>query len=553
MNKIHRLYFRILRFLGSVSATTFLVLAAFQSCAMAEEPQNPNCVLANDRPAQVVAGEIGLNAGAIDELQEVFEKIASAARLRPALFVCQSGEFDAFAMELPDGKNRLVCVTTGLLARVRSDKNILARFIGHEIAHLLLRHSRKKAFNEQDAAADAYNDVSFISQRRSLNDIDKEAISYAFVNRVREFSRAMELEADEVGFLFASKAGFGLNSAEKISSMFRALGDNSVARYFDSHPGYLERQHLGSFLEKNEALVRQARNFVTAKKMPLLEKHVNQWINVLPESGAAYFYQGLWMISAKKHPAQITEAFEDSWARFERPSVGKIAQSIQGEALAAPLQLGIALYLEGEKLRSLSSTANLSNEDLNRFRQQTGWKSQLVVSVEQQAAPSFWHAVNAEGNIVISNLDSHKEERWMKPVRAWNAPRLPKELRNTVVKQVVEPEPRKIFSNIVDAARYGNEVDIYESLVAGSDANAQVSGITPLGAAVMAGNVANVQYLILAGANPNARDGFRYTAFDYALRTGRSDIVNAMRDGNETINSRGRPRPATSVAGLFAH
>ena len=501
------------------------------STAIKSQAEQPDCIKVSGNSAEYIAARVGLKPSAIVTLQGVFKRLAQVAKLTPELIVCDSKNFNAYARPAQFGRRSEIVVDAGTLAVVDTDVDVLARFIGHEFAHLYLSHNAEVRMHTNDLKANARLEAISTARRIGVDKVDFSKIQQAFEFQKMEFSRTIEFEADELGFNFATRAGYGLVAVERITTILKSVGDQAYASYSSSHPGYLERLQLGVFLEKNTANTQDARKLFASKNWLSLGKLWEKWIVDVPESATAHYYSGLWLNAAHAQPWKVTEAFEDSMLRFERPAVAVVTQRSQFEASAAPLLLALSLYDEGELMRSLSSASLLSSELLSQYKELTNWNSILVMGEEsdQNYASSLWHAVGADGVVVISNLDSHKDERWMKPVRAWNAPRQPKAWAG---KNAGQPSQRAIqrisFSDLVEAAAHGDEMDIYLQLKSGADANLQIAGISPLGSAVMAGKIENVSYLLIAGARPNVQDGFGRSPLDYALHAGRIDILEVL-------------------------
>ena len=530
MAKIKKLDRKILGISQGFFVALAIVFFVTTLPAVAQEDMSL-CVLASGRAAGEVAVQVGQSAKTISELQEVFAKITAAAHLSPNLLVCRRNAFNAFASSETPRHRSQVSVNTGTLSLIGTNKDMLARILGHELAHLYFGHTLQKQSFEIAAKEQEYFDREFIFQRRVLTYRDIATIRETFIGGVNSFSRKKEMEADEFGIRLAKDAGFTQDVALQMASLFRASGEPEVAGFLDTHPGYLERFEVSRFVEKNERMLDQARDLTASKNWPALGRLVNTWIAIVPESAAAYLYQGFWLDAVKMPMDVVAEAFEDSVARYEKPKLAEATQRNQREASVASLALGVALYHEGWFVQSLSNFDKLVDGDQRLYRDLTGWKSVLITSSGYKIEPesSVWHALNDDGVVVISNLEEHKDEKWMKPVHSWSAPRRPKIRKANVSEKTNIPAvPHETFTDIVDAARAGDEMDIYDWLKYGASLNEQRMGISALGAAVLAGKIDNASYLIMAGANPNTIDGFRRSPRDYAVRMGRMDILEMM-------------------------
>ena len=150
--------------------------------------------------------------------------------------VYQTKEVNAFAC--PDGSVR---VYTGLMDIM--DDNELMGVVGHEIGHVLKRHSRKALRNQllsgafRDALASTSGTVAV------LTDSQLAAIGQTLLNA--KYSRKQESEADDCGYDFLVKNGlnpWGMVSAfQKLDSSNQGSKTNSFLNMFSSHPDTQKR------------------------------------------------------------------------------------------------------------------------------------------------------------------------------------------------------------------------------------------------------------------------------------------------------------------------
>ena len=120
------------------------------------------------------------------------------------LSVDSSNEFNAFNSE-----TNCITVQAGLLDTFRDNDDALAQVIGHEIAHGLLGHSKRKA--KYDAKVKrAYRIGSYAAYQIALK-------------RAKKASRDMEYEADIEGAKLAARAGFDLTKGKEVVSMINTM------------------------------------------------------------------------------------------------------------------------------------------------------------------------------------------------------------------------------------------------------------------------------------------------------------------------------------------
>ena len=153
--------------------------------------------------------------------------------------VIDTETINAFAM--PGGT---VLVTSGLLRRLSSESE-LAGVLGHEIAHVVMKHQLKAIQSDANwgAVADVGKEVA--SQRLGRNDIAglKSQFASAGIDAVkngvflRPLDRTMEYESDRVGMLVAARSGydpFGLAAA--LQMLAQTNSDDGGISVFSTHP-----------------------------------------------------------------------------------------------------------------------------------------------------------------------------------------------------------------------------------------------------------------------------------------------------------------------------
>ncbi|MDE0421167.1 MAG: M48 family metalloprotease [Gammaproteobacteria bacterium] len=147
------------------------------------------------------------------------------------------------AMAMPESH---IFVSRGLIAYVRSEDE-LASVIGHEIAHITARHSRKKRLT--DLLGKSIGFLSYLATYRGeLNQLANQGTAAL----TSGYGRDMELEADRLGAEYMAKAGY---NPMAVLDMLHVLKDQdlfnrSVAGkpggyhgLFASHPKQDKRLH----------------------------------------------------------------------------------------------------------------------------------------------------------------------------------------------------------------------------------------------------------------------------------------------------------------------
>ena len=143
-------------------------------------------------------------------------------------------EESANAFAMPGGK---IAVYTGLLQHVDSDDE-LAAVIGHEIAHVQLKHSNQRMSAEVIRAAVG---VAAAVGTSDMEEDDRNKILAAYgigtqVGIMLPFSRNHETEADRVGLMIAARAGYDPRAAIRFWQKMGQANPRSLPEFLSTHP-----------------------------------------------------------------------------------------------------------------------------------------------------------------------------------------------------------------------------------------------------------------------------------------------------------------------------
>ncbi len=174
--------------------------------------------------------------------------------------VFRSEQANAFA--LPGGK---IGVYTGLLKVARSQHQ-LAAVIGHEIGHVLARHSNERVSQEM-----ATKQVLSVVQAVALPNSATGQLAMAALGLgaqygvLMPFSRIQESEADIIGLDLMAKAGFDPREAVKLWYNMQSAGGASPPEWLSTHPSHASRiqelqAHMPEALSLYEAARARGRN-----------------------------------------------------------------------------------------------------------------------------------------------------------------------------------------------------------------------------------------------------------------------------------------------------
>ena len=142
---------------------------------------------------------------------------------------------------MPGGR---IAVYTGML-EITQNKHGLAAVMGHEIAHAVAKHSVERAsraliLNVGTAALDIFTGGAISNTRRSTGvDVAGMLRTFGIDN---PFGRKQETEADYLGLIFSSLAGYDIRESVKIwERMKEAHKGQEPPEWMSTHPSSLRR------------------------------------------------------------------------------------------------------------------------------------------------------------------------------------------------------------------------------------------------------------------------------------------------------------------------
>ena len=142
---------------------------------------------------------------------------------------------------MPGGK---IAVYTGIL-KITKNKNGLAAVMGHEIAHAVAKHSVERAsralvFNVGTAAIDIFTGGAISNTSRPTGvDVAGMLRTFGIDN---PFGRKQESEADYLGLIFSSLAGYDIRESVKIwERMKEANKGREIPEWQSTHPSSSKR------------------------------------------------------------------------------------------------------------------------------------------------------------------------------------------------------------------------------------------------------------------------------------------------------------------------
>ena len=196
----------------------------------------PEKALSEERASLIYmfGGEYQARDSLRNEIRTIVDRIVAASDdpgQKYRITILNSSSPNAFA--LPNGE---LYVTRGLLA-LANDTSEVAAVIAHEVAHVTASHALKRAELEKLARS--------LPEGLALNETNN-AESLQFLRA--SFSRAQELEADEIGIKTIAKAGYDpYGAARFLSSMSRLSNFQTLSQagrrmtFLSSHPATPQR------------------------------------------------------------------------------------------------------------------------------------------------------------------------------------------------------------------------------------------------------------------------------------------------------------------------
>lgn len=172
----------------------------------------------------------------------------------------KSNEVNAFCM--PGGK---IVVYEGILPITKDDTG-LAVVLGHEVAHAVARHANER-ISQQMVTQYGGQALSAVvgSSSKAVQEISSAAFGLGAQYGVTlPFSRKQELEADRLGLIFMSMAGYDPRQAPSFWERMSSGSGANVPEFESTHPSDATR-----IKKINEALP-EALKYYTGKPLPSL-------------------------------------------------------------------------------------------------------------------------------------------------------------------------------------------------------------------------------------------------------------------------------------------
>ena len=134
---------------------------------------------------------------------------------------------------------QLIALTLPMLEKIGADQDALATTLGHELAHLYLKHGemRRQRAESAKGVSDVLGvvlGVAGIPMGGTLANLGVGAVTSAY-------SREEEREADVLGLRWAMAAGYSACGSARTMQMLKTVSSSSSLPFLASHPGHDER------------------------------------------------------------------------------------------------------------------------------------------------------------------------------------------------------------------------------------------------------------------------------------------------------------------------
>jgi predicted Zn-dependent protease len=136
------------------------------------------------------------------------------------------------AFALPGGQ---IFITVGLLKRLKSEDQI-AGVLGHEIGHIVARHSAQQ-MAKQELSSGLVNAVVVATQDPYAPNSSGAIAQYVSHIANMKFGREDELEADRFGIKYTQTVGYNPEAMIDVMNILQqAMGDQRQAEMMSTHP-----------------------------------------------------------------------------------------------------------------------------------------------------------------------------------------------------------------------------------------------------------------------------------------------------------------------------
>ena len=173
----------------------------------------------------------------LTNLKTVVVAIKEQSRLAPQVALVAGNTPNAFAT-LNNGR-QMIALTLPMLHEIGPDIDALATTLGHELAHLYLKHgeTRQQRAESAKGVSDVLGvvlGVAGVPMGGTIANIGVSVVTTAY-------SRDEERDADILGLRWAMAAGYSACGSARTMKMLKAMSSSAALPFLSSHPGHDER------------------------------------------------------------------------------------------------------------------------------------------------------------------------------------------------------------------------------------------------------------------------------------------------------------------------
>ena len=211
---------------------------------MSTQQQQQLGLQAYQQTLQKEQGNVITSGPEVDEVTRVVRRLASAAMEKSKvqyqwqISVIRSNEVNAFC--LPGGE---IVVYTAILPLAENDAG-LATVLGHEMAHATSQHGAQRMFDqqlEQTALSGVQGGLANMDPQQQAQIMNVLGMGAQYGLSL-PFSREQESEADHIGLLYMSRAGYDPHEALAFWKRMNAqTGSRQPPQFSSDHPSNGQR------------------------------------------------------------------------------------------------------------------------------------------------------------------------------------------------------------------------------------------------------------------------------------------------------------------------
>jgi predicted Zn-dependent protease len=169
---------------------------------------------------------------------EVKTRLENAAGVAADLVLVEGSQPNAFSTPASRA-GPIVGLNFGMVELLGDDEDAVAAVLGHEYAHLTLRH-RESRMGRESLRLFGSTALAIALGSQGMNRGAAEVANFATQALSVTFSRQEERDADSTGLRYAATAGFDPHGAVRLWESMAAGGERTV-RFLSSHPASAER------------------------------------------------------------------------------------------------------------------------------------------------------------------------------------------------------------------------------------------------------------------------------------------------------------------------